>query len=751
MSEIKCIYSYYETLLQVWNDWNDGVLYGRFPQGASNFTDALGVNTSNGRTRAKEIYRIGLLKEELTKGEEGLNYIRNGKNIQSDLGYISALISRAATLSRSAKIDKALSALCAIYAIIQSVRIDNIEISINTVIQRLNDVYPCPSDIGFVRWHRYLLSAFFCEIKYLEVNGRSLRSFVKFITDGEDCPPMTIRSNKENGYKERKTICSQEDITDAVKKNISLTNILQQKAPLFIFGDVRDDPPKGFYGMAIKHNATFLRLCYEIEKNNMASSPFSTLYDEDTNESTKGDVLVTIANIFAHQDKNKQTIYFGFMKTIYEGAIEALRILNPPLNHASLRQGTENLCHFLSALRTKPFMLLAGISGTGKSRLVREMAFMSCPKALQDQDQTQPGNFCMIEVKPNWHDSTELLGYWSNISKKYMFTPFVKFLVKAMMYPDVPFFVCLDEMNLAPVEQYLAELLSVLETRKRTGDKRIRTGALVSSEYFVKLAVLDCTRDENKIPYKYLKTDKEIYMKLFSLTSLQGDENGDALAAKTLCTSGLTLPDNVIIIGTVNMDDTTHKFSRKVIDRAMTIEMNGGELNSIFGGSSRLEYRADNEVVGLDKFKAKYVSADDAINDCLPMSPFAERVTGGEEENGTLAHRLKAINDCLEGTPFQVSYRVMNELVIYLAVLLDSEDGEVSDERFDELMSQAVDDILLMKILPRIEGDEQMFVTSGGNRLDSLLALTSPNSASHKKLLEMKERLEKSFFTRFWP
>ena len=417
---------------------------------------------------------------------------------------------------------------------------------------------------------------------------------------------------------------------------------------------------------------------------------------------------------------------------------------------------TQQILHphpfLLSALRTKPFMLLAGISGTGKSRLVREMAFMSCPKALRDQDQTQPGNFCMIEVKPNWHDSTELLGYWSNISRKYMFTSFVNFLVKAMMYPNVPFFVCLDEMNLAPVEQYLAELLSVLETRKLTADKRIRTGVLVDGKYFKELASVDGTHDANGNSFMYLKTDKDIYMKLLNLESLKGGENEEALAANTLCTSGLTLPDNVIIIGTVNMDDTTHKFSRKVIDRAMTIEMNGGELNSIFGGSSRLKYRADNEeVVGLDAFKAKYVSADDAINDCLSMSPFAKRITGGEEDDGTLAHRLKAINDCLEGTPFQVSYRVMNELVIYLAVLLDSEDGEVSDERFDELMSKAVDDILLMKILPRIEGDEQMFVTSRGNRLDSLLELTSPDSASHKKLLEMKERLEKSFFTRFWP
>ena len=120
---------------------------------------------------------------------------------------------------------------------------------------------------------------------------------------------------------------------------------------------------------------------------------------------------------------------------------------------------------YLVPIRTKPFILLAGISGTGKSRIVRELAFMTCPKELQDEDGTTPGNYCMIEVKPNWHDSTELLGYYSSFnSGGYRFTKFDKFVVKTWLNPDVPFFVCLDEMNLAPVEQYFAEFLSVLET-----------------------------------------------------------------------------------------------------------------------------------------------------------------------------------------------------------------------------------------------------------------------------------------------
>ena len=126
----------------------------------------------------------------------------------------------------------------------------------------------------------------------------------------------------------------------------------------------------------------------------------------------------------------------------------------------------------------------------------------------------------MIEVKPNWHDSTELLGYYSRLGKGgYQWTKFVKFLVKAKMFPDVPFFVCLDEMNLAPVEQYFAEILSILETRKhpKVGEnvdmKVIKTGAIVDAQYF-RMFKAD---EEDFVPHtgepeeKHM-TDKEIYL-----------------------------------------------------------------------------------------------------------------------------------------------------------------------------------------------------------------------------------------------
>lgn len=373
----------------------------------------------------------------------------------------------------------------------------------------------------------------------------------------------------------------------------------------------------------------------------------------------------------------------------------------------------------LTALRTKPFLLLAGISGTGKSRIVRELAFKSCPEFLRDADGTTPGNYCMIEVKPNWHDSSELLGYYSHISKEYQYTNFIKFLVKAMMFPDVPFFVCLDEMNLAPVEQYFAEFLSVLETRKKVGD-RIHTGALVKPEYFKELQ-----NAEGGDGYIFTQWFPEIKRNI----------PYNIYTNPTLAQVGLTLPDNVFIIGTVNMDDTTHQFSRKVLDRAMTIEMNGGKLSDMFGQSHNLEYLPEEDIWDVNKFSPEYVTADEVI---------AVNPDTAEELKTKLPERLEEINEVLKDTPFVVSYRVLNELVIYTGNLLN--DGMSIDEAIDE----AVNQIVLMKILPRIEGDEDMFIVKGAaeNRLEQLAHLVS--GATKAKLEEMNNRLSTGF-TRFWP
>lgn len=425
-----------------------------------------------------------------------------------------------------------------------------------------------------------------------------------------------------------------------------------------------------------------------------------------------------------------------------------------------------NLSSYLTAIRTKPFLLLAGISGTGKSRIVRELAFKSCPKYLQDKDGTTPGNYCMIEVKPNWHDSTELLGYYSNLSKNYQFKKFVKFLVKAKLNPKVPFFVCLDEMNLAPVEHYFAEILSIIETRKHPKKENsdevdmnvIKTGSIVESQYFKEMAWTD---DGGALHQKTDMSDKDWYDHFFDASIMSEGEKKQIEKyqySRKLQEEGLTLPDNVIIIGTVNMDDTTHQFSRKVIDRAMTIEMNGGKLSEMYGGSKNLEYLSEEEQQKWQgAFRQRYVTADEVLeahpdeaNDIMKKVPA----------------RLEEINKALKGTPFEVSYRVLNELTIMIGVMLDDPE-EGSD--IDSIINKAVDRILLMKILPRIEGDSDMFnlknaVTVGAktchNRLEWLKelapAIVDENDEHYPqtargKIQEMIERLENQEFTRFWP
>ena len=425
--------------------------------------------------------------------------------------------------------------------------------------------------------------------------------------------------------------------------------------------------------------------------------------------------------------------------------------------------------NYVAALRTKPFLLLAGISGTGKSRIVREFAFKSCPEYLQDKDGTTPGNYCMIEVKPNWHDSTELLGYYSRLGSKpgYQFTKFVKFLVKAKMYPDVPFFVCLDEMNLAPVEQYFAEILSILETRKvvigEDGNKTIKTEAIIDAEHFKALGKIG--------GFAPNFTDRDIYMKLYDIDT--ESDIDEAVGKHTdLKTEGLTLPDNVVIIGTVNMDDTTHQFSRKVIDRAMTIEMNGGNLRNMFGGSKNLEYLPDEKQKEWQiAFTRRYVTADEVLE---------AHPNEAEELKDKLPSCLEQINMALKGTPFEVSYRVLNELTIMVGVMLDEGKG------LDDAIAQSVNNILLMKILPRIEGDAEMFSLSReyktkvgvtyDNRLEWLKDIapdikepltetesenndTEENAEAVKehqptakdKIQEMIDRLNNQEFTRFWP
>lgn len=434
-----------------------------------------------------------------------------------------------------------------------------------------------------------------------------------------------------------------------------------------------------------------------------------------------------------------QNDFDDFIGDVSSATVDSIAILEPsdicslfgPVSKVkalSLGDTNYQTRNFLPAIRTKPFLLLAGISGTGKSQIVKEMAFATCPN-VDDlrSNQASPGNYCLVEVKPNWHDSTELLGYDSAIKKRYVVTKFIKFVVKAMRYPDVPFFVCLDEMNLAPVEQYFAEFLSVLESRKLVNGEII-SEPLINREAFQNDLVA------KELFNLQLPSVGDMQVKAVQLSDADLGENANTW--HTLQEKGLCLPQNLIVIGTVNMDETTHQFSRKVIDRAMTFEMNEADFDSYFEDKVTLDYVE--EPLSAALFLARNVNGNRAIEDIDNLK---------EQFKTNVVAMLKALNATLEDTPFKIAYRVQNELVLYFTELL-RENPEADQE---QLLTTALDDIMMMKVLPRIEGDDELLGTRNDGTLKLLAEFAANLPKSAKKIEEMTKRLERSHFTSFWP
>ena len=342
---------------------------------------------------------------------------------------------------------------------------------------------------------------------------------------------------------------------------------------------------------------------------------------------------------------------------------------------------------YLTALRTKPFMLLAGISGTGKSRIVRKLAQATVTEELQKAEGYKgtdftndrwklhsPANFELIQVKPNWHNSMDVIGYLSNIpSPHYVFTPFIEFIVKAWQHPEVPFFLCLDEMNLAPVEEYFAEFLSAIESRSFEGGEYMTDPIIKPFNSFgedvAKMMV-------NTLFPNFTAADKNSFL---------------GKIVDHLETKGLTLPKNLIVIGTVNMDETTFSFSRKVLDRAMSVEMNEVNYDSFLNDTTDDDLNAivqafeENDDADLNALLVnRHIEAKEIIDELGDDAKFA-------------IDYLKRINALLEGTPFKLGYRAANEALIYL---------QASQEFGQTDRIAALDNFTLMKILSRIEGDE---------------------------------------------
>lgn len=367
----------------------------------------------------------------------------------------------------------------------------------------------------------------------------------------------------------------------------------------------------------------------------------------------------------------------------YDATIQKIceYVLNNPDSNISQTKLNDNKL-------SKPFLLLAGISGTGKTRFVREQA-----KLTGSLEET----YCLTSVRPDWHEPSDLLGYISRLTgaAEYITTDVLQFIAKAWrgvassgltieiqdiegqgkrfvitgkrdaLNQVLPYWLCLDEMNLAPVEQYFADYLSVLETREWRWDNDHFT---YSSDALLKHTDIKQVNDKNKLRID-LGFEAPEYDGLWQM----------------ICQHGLAIPFNLMVAGTVNMDETTHGFSRKVIDRALSFDF------GIFFPNNYDEFflpTTRNKPLSYPIWSQ--ANQADLANTC------------DAEASQTVAF-LANINKVLKNTPFELAYRALNELL--LAV--------VSSQPQDELTLKAVwDDFMMCKVLPRIEGDSDKLMTA---------------------------------------
>lgn len=280
----------------------------------------------------------------------------------------------------------------------------------------------------------------------------------------------------------------------------------------------------------------------------------------------------------------------------------------------------KQLSNLYLSLKTKPFTILAGISGTGKSKII---------KLLSD---SLNADYTLISVRPDWNDSTDLIGY-KNLKDQFIKGQLVETILKAKENKNKMHFICLDEMNLARVEYYLSDYLSIIESRKKVGQDIIT---------------------DNIVQY---------------------EENNEII--------NLHIPDNLYLIGTVNMDDTTFQFSRKVLDRANTIEFSDVDLDNLFPENSNEEIESLN--ISNNFLKTTYLKTMDIEEE---YREYAKEVN----------KNIIQINNILKKSQKQFAYRVRDEILFYM---VENKKANLLDE------NTAFDYQIMQKILPAINGSEQ--------------------------------------------
>lgn len=333
------------------------------------------------------------------------------------------------------------------------------------------------------------------------------------------------------------------------------------------------------------------------------------------------------------------------------------------LQNQQLHFPAELVTTYLLSLKTKPFVILSGISGTGKTKLAQAIAEWA--------RSTQPGDARyheFISVRPDWLDGKEVLGFYNVLTEEYSIRPFASLLLRAHRSPEQPHFAILDEMNLARVEHYFADLLSATESRTvKEGKLRQEAVHLHDDARCLPMAK----------PKNWNRPEKCGACKATTEEVAACDLYFDNVQ---MVPPNLPVPANVYITGTVNIDETTHMFSPKVLDRANVIEFNEVDLLGYGQTNPSSEFMLDNGDIDLGK-------ATVAQQEHFKNAP--------EKVQTTLA----ALNQLLAESNLHFGYRVANEISLYVTHAVTFVGTNAVDA--------ALDLQVLQKVLPKLHGSKQ--------------------------------------------
>ncbi len=303
---------------------------------------------------------------------------------------------------------------------------------------------------------------------------------------------------------------------------------------------------------------------------------------------------------------------------------------------------------FYAALKTRGFVILSGLSGTGKTKLAQLFAELLCPKCSEGK-QDHEYTHLFLSVRPDWRDSKALLGYYNSLTERYESTPLLEFLLRAARdYKQngsnaQPYFVILDEMNLAHVEYYFADFLSVLESGR----------------------------------------NEEGWTK----ESLRLERIGN-----------LPLPPKLYIVGTVNIDETTYMFSPKVLDRAFTLEFREVNFSNYPPEQTGENWTAE----GTEEIRIAIL--EDLRNGGKFCAVVADKdeVKEALQDLGNKKAELVELNGILQLYDLHFGYRVLDEIALFVQNAKNAPDvvGKLGDD-------EALDYAMLMKVLPKFHGPRQ--------------------------------------------